>query len=257
MTFKASPNDLPIEWCDIISIDNDNHFSDNVSNPEIYISRVENFLDEFQKTDFGQDVFLNIRQKYGEKKLEISLNDDFGSMTFPSGNISISIQDECDLSFIDQDSNEFQKMPLERILVHELIHASDPRVEIGKDNKEECHKILVEEYATSQTDKYSRLHKPEFGQRVAYDNIIPKNEQDTSISTLVNNPEIRKKIRTAVTNVQLEIASCTDTIKDFNGTELPISLKIELEPVEEIRLKLNKVNLDDAIEGNKSILIKN
>ena len=229
---KTSP---PINWRDIISIDNDNYFSGNTNNPQIhYINRTEKFLDKFQSSKFGQEKLYQIQMKYQNKKLNIGFNDNFRSVTFPDGQITIDVRDEDSLAFIDQNSCEPKNMSIERILTHELIHAADPRIELRKDNKEECHNTLVEEYATIRTDKYGKLHAPEFGKRAAYKNCVSaskkdtffKTEQGNAIDLIKNNPELQEKINDIVINLKSTMKSCVDEIKNFNGIKLPITHNI-------------------------------
>ena len=227
----------PIEWKDIITLDKFNYFTGNVeTKPEVYFTQIEAFFDEFQTTNFGQEKLAQIRQKYGDKKLEISLNDSFQSVTFSNGQISIDVRDEKSLAFLDPNTCEPKEMSIERILTHELIHAADPRIELGKNNQEECHDKLVEEYATTETDKYAKLHAPQFGERAAYSNIVSasekdnllKTEQGSAIDLLKNDPSLQEEINDIVINVKSLMESCIDEVKDFNGIKLPISNGIKI-----------------------------
>lgn len=234
----TTSNPPPIKWEDVVSIDKNNYFSGNVyAKPEVYVKRIEKFLDQFQETENGQEILSRVKHKYGDSKVSIGINDYFTSMIFPDGEITIDVREENSLAFIDQNSSKPMSIPLERIILHELIHASDPRIKIGQENKDKCHSTLIENYAVSIVDKYSKECAPEFGIRASYDNMVGATKTDNQFQTITedpiklikNSPELQRKIQASVANIKSVVESCTDTTEIFNDIALPISKSNKIE----------------------------
>jgi hypothetical protein len=221
-----------IQWTEVISISQDNWFSGNVNvPPEFYVDKIENFLNDFEKTEFGQNVLNRIKNKYTDSCLEISVNDFLRSMLFVDGNITLDVRDDKSTAFINLDNCEPMLFPFERGVLHELIHASDPRIKIGEDNQDKCHTLLVEEFAVSETDKYARTYANEFGTRGTYGNAIVSSEpnellgeqQGDPLCFLEENPHLKEKILGLVETVKSDIEICTYETHNFQGLQLPVS----------------------------------
>lgn len=218
-----------INWRDTIQLLYDPYFSGNVDLPsQHYIERIETFLDEFQRTPFGQDILRSVQKKYGTDEvlersgtnmLRIGVNDNFRSATLSDGQITLDVRDETSLAFIDQNTGNPMLMLMERTLVHELVHAADPKIEIYQNNQEHCHAVAVEEYATQQTDFYGQQYAPYFGVRGVYGNIANAEERDKlfsieqngdPIAMINNDPSVRAEIQDAIESVAGQIAACSE-----------------------------------------------
>ena len=183
-----------IGWRDIIDLNFDHlHEQDGYSPEQIEAieDRATLFLDTLEATEFGQEHFQRILTKFEDDKLNINF---FNSTNdgWKDDNISLSV--EYDWGFLDQRSNEFSLMTFERMMIHELVHAGDPRSPREPFAYNEDYTIATEEFATLETDRFARENMPHLGLRGAYDNAF---DSDQPL-----NDKLREAIAVAVDTAQ-------------------------------------------------------
>ncbi len=165
-------------WRDVIDlkVEKDGFEGNSSKDLGIYKNRITKFLDMLEVTPEGQEILSDIKDKYGDKKIDLNVINFFASKTYADiGQIVIDVRDEKFLAFINQNDKKPMNMPLERILMHELVHVSDKRMPQGMpENREGCFNRQVEEFAVKRTDDFAKKYIPSWGSRGAYDNIAGK-----------------------------------------------------------------------------------
>ena len=185
-----------VGWRDVIDLKFDNlPESYTPQDVEALRNRVTLFLDTFEATDFGQSNLSQIKDKYGNDRLNIDLYDKTND-GWKGDSISLSVDQGW--GFINQQTNEFTPMSLERMMVHEMIHAGDPRFSRGVNMVSEELSTATEEFATLETDRFVAQYMPHLGIRGAYVNAI---NSDQSIPQ-----KFRDEVERAVSSVNQRMA---------------------------------------------------
>lgn len=161
-----------ISWRDVIQVDSDEDLLVyDLSTEEFQdkVAQLENFLDFVECTEMGQVLLGDIREQQAvhnnAEKVHIKLSDNRASGATPDGTIIVNTNTPEYIAFINQASEEATPVSLERVVLHELYHISDDRLQtVGAGD------VLAEEYATRKTDEFACAYMPSLGQRVAYMN---------------------------------------------------------------------------------------
>lgn len=214
-----------LNWRDVLTLEEPDLFFFEQRSPEQAheaFQKIESFLDFVEVTPTGQEMLQAIQEKYaprehmniaGGAKPTIGLNDNFRSVTWPDGNVSIDIRDPDYHAFIDQKSGGAVPLSMERMVFHELVHAADPKVGF-EDEQSSDRSTIVEEYATLQTDKFGREFMPNFGVRGVYGNVAGKCPQpffddpgENGMEILKHDSELREEIQGLVETVDERVKS--------------------------------------------------
>jgi hypothetical protein len=234
-----------IHWRDVIV------FSEHPTDGEdhrVGRAQLEAFFDKLEKTPEGQDLLGRIQKKYsdpnlqghfaGLPKLEISMNNNFRSVTFPSGQITIDTRDPEWSAFIDQRTGKIMHNTLEKIALHELFHAGDPRIKIGADNQNPYLSTVVEEGATRFADDWGKKYMPEWGVHGAYENWAGKKPEKIfdepgrdGAEMLAGDAALREKIADLVRTRDARVAEAEKNLALGLGNENPSRLRMQNGPI--------------------------
>lgn len=110
---------------------------------------------------------------------------------------------------------------MERILLHEIFHAGDKRLKLGKNNQDQRHITLVEESATLKTDEFARFHMSKLGIRGAYANAAMGQEANDLfeikavhvMDVLRNDIVLQNNIKKMVRTVEQRINEAEESLK--------------------------------------------
>ncbi len=151
--------------------------------------RVTTVLNDFESSDIGQFHLSRLQEKFGDAPVTLRLHEQTED-GYKDHAIDLSVRSGW--GFLDQNSQSFMEMPLERMLIHEVIHAADPNMPIGPFVYNDDWKTMCEEYATLQTDEFAERFRPDLGNRGAYANAI---NNDATINEKYTN-DITEQIET-------------------------------------------------------------
>lgn len=209
--------------------------------------RMEDFLDVFEGTDMGQEKLRAIQEKYqarentdGGSTLVIRCQSLSKSGVRPDGNIGINPEDPQYLAFIDQNTKQPQFLSLERILAHELMHAADPKLRFDN-SKTSDEEIIQEEYAVSETDRFSRTYMPNLGIRRTYENMagqIPDSSQgregENGVLVLKVEEDKVREINEAIQSVDQRVRDAETRLRSSPAPEEPQTVSGRLQRSSEL-----------------------
>jgi hypothetical protein len=209
------------KWRDVIQLDRA-----SVKGFPEHAARISKFLDEIENKPEGVDLMADIRKKFAPSKKVLLTFNNTSRSGYMNGTtlLHINLQDFDTIQVVDSKTKQLTPVGFQQIVLHELVHAADPKLSVDNPNDPYVRKGVngvapSEIYAVNRTNQIMRKYYPQLPEYNDYLRVWDTGKVDAakSLATARENPSVGSAalIEICLNKYKFEYGYVTATDKIF------------------------------------------